>query len=397
MIGTHGLTPALEPNYAIAPGETLRFRLEELGMSQAELARRTGLTPKHVNQVVKGAVSLSADVAQRLEYATGVPTHWWLRLEADYRAKQARLVQASPLDTDLAWVDLMPVRALVGLGVLPKQPADKTQRLRQLLGFFGVASVEAFRNLWRESATAFRQSDAYDIDQMAVIAWLRLGELAAQKEPSPPRHDPERLRAALPTLRALTRRGVTDALEDVAVTCRACGVTLVLVEEVPGARAFGATRWLGAGQRPVVQLSLRGKSDDKFWVTLFHELGHVLLHDRKSVFIEAEGAHEAHSEQAEIEANDFAWDLLIPEPQRRALASLSTVEEAVRFAEEISVAPSIVAARLHRDGLWDYSLGAHLKSRVTIERLVSEDEEMTDAQVAVRRRRASRHLPGELL
>jgi transcriptional regulator with XRE-family HTH domain len=43
----------------------------------AEFARRTGLTTKHVNQVMQGVASLSAEVAQRLEYATGTPSWWW--------------------------------------------------------------------------------------------------------------------------------------------------------------------------------------------------------------------------------------------------------------------------------------------------------------------------------
>jgi HTH-type transcriptional regulator/antitoxin HigA len=38
------LYQAPEPDYAVAPGETLRERLEELGMTQAELARRTGMS-----------------------------------------------------------------------------------------------------------------------------------------------------------------------------------------------------------------------------------------------------------------------------------------------------------------------------------------------------------------
>ena len=71
------LYPAPEPDYAVHRATTLRDRLDELGMSQAELARRTGLTPKHVNQVLQGLASLSSDVAQRLEYATGTPSRWW--------------------------------------------------------------------------------------------------------------------------------------------------------------------------------------------------------------------------------------------------------------------------------------------------------------------------------
>src|SRR5690349_13702758 len=114
------LVPAIEPDYAVPPGETLRERLAELHMSQAEFARRTGLTPKHVNQVMQGVASLSAEVAQRLEYATGTPSWWWLRLEADYRDALTRLNQRETLAPDVEWVDTMPVAELVRHGVLPK-------------------------------------------------------------------------------------------------------------------------------------------------------------------------------------------------------------------------------------------------------------------------------------
>ena len=95
----HRLRPMPPPDYAVPPGETLRDRLDELEMSQVELARRTGLTTKHVNQVVQGVASLSADVAQRLEFVTGVPTPVWLRLEADYRSARSRLEVLSSMTT----------------------------------------------------------------------------------------------------------------------------------------------------------------------------------------------------------------------------------------------------------------------------------------------------------
>ena len=39
------------PDYALPPGGTLVEVLSERGMSQAELARRAGLSAKHVNQI----------------------------------------------------------------------------------------------------------------------------------------------------------------------------------------------------------------------------------------------------------------------------------------------------------------------------------------------------------
>lgn len=72
------------------PGETLRARLKQLRMSQAELCRRTGLSTKHVNQVVKGAIGVSADIALRLERETGIPAAAWNRLDAAWRDRLAR-------------------------------------------------------------------------------------------------------------------------------------------------------------------------------------------------------------------------------------------------------------------------------------------------------------------
>ena len=71
--GEKGLYPLGDTDYAVPPGETLRELLEERGMSQRELARRTGLSLKHVNKLLHGLVPLSADVALRLERVTGTP------------------------------------------------------------------------------------------------------------------------------------------------------------------------------------------------------------------------------------------------------------------------------------------------------------------------------------
>ena len=66
-------------------GETLLELLEERGMSQRDLARRTGLSPKHVNKLLHGLVPLSADVVVRLERVTRVPANFWNRMEAGFR------------------------------------------------------------------------------------------------------------------------------------------------------------------------------------------------------------------------------------------------------------------------------------------------------------------------
>lgn len=78
--------PAIVP----PPGETVRETLEELEMSQSKLAARTGLTLKHVNQIVQGNASITPATALALERATSVPASFWNALEADYQDHKVR-------------------------------------------------------------------------------------------------------------------------------------------------------------------------------------------------------------------------------------------------------------------------------------------------------------------
>jgi HTH-type transcriptional regulator / antitoxin HigA len=392
---TRKLIPAPEPDYAVPPGESLRERLAELHMSQAEFARRTGLTTKHVNQVMQGVASLSAEVAQRLEYATGTPSWWWLRLEADYRDALTRLSQREELAADVAWVDSMPVRELLRHGVLPDEPKDKVSRLQQLLAFFGVASVEAYEAVWGIPAAAFRQSAAYVVDPAAVAAWLRLGELAASDLDIAPFAE-HKLRTLLPELRTLSREPVREALRGATGLCASTGVAIVFTPEVKGARAYGATRWLN-GRLPVVQLSLRGRTDQTFWETVFHELGHVLLHGRRALFIESDdGSRSGESEVQEEEAAAFARDMLIPPENRDRLGALRTIEDAVIFAEEIGISAGLVAGYLQASGQWSHSQGNQLKRRIGDTDLPAWDEDITETSHSPRRARRLRYkLPGE--
>jgi HTH-type transcriptional regulator/antitoxin HigA len=330
-----------------------------------------------------------------LEYATGTPARWWLRLEADYQAAVVRLAQGELADSDLAWIKSMPVRELVAAGAIPESPSRPAHRLRQLLKFFGVASVDSYWLLWREPAAAFRQSGAFTIKDSAVTAWLRLGELAAQKLGELPPFDPDGLRAELPHLRKLTADPPRQGFQSLVGQCHRFGVAVIAVPEVTGARAFGATRWLNAGRRPLIQLSLRGKTDNTLWLTVFHELAHVLLHDRKSVFIESEEAalqHGADVDREEREANQFAWRTLIPEPYELRLSTLHSEVDVLDLADELGIAASLVVARLEFEGRWHPRQGARLKRPVDFDLLLSDAA--FEVASGTRARRTGRGLPG---
>ena len=52
-----------QPDYAVAPGVTLRNLLDEIDVSQADLSTRSGLSAKHVNRIVQGIVRSAHETA----------------------------------------------------------------------------------------------------------------------------------------------------------------------------------------------------------------------------------------------------------------------------------------------------------------------------------------------
>lgn len=78
------------PERVSAPGITLLDLLEERGMTQAELAERTGRPLKTINEIIKGKAAIISETAIQLERALGTPAEIWSQREANYRAYLAR-------------------------------------------------------------------------------------------------------------------------------------------------------------------------------------------------------------------------------------------------------------------------------------------------------------------
>lgn len=74
----------------VHPGEILREALEERGMNQAEFATRMGLTPKHVNRIIKGHSGYSPLVALHMERVLGISARFWLMALANHELAKAR-------------------------------------------------------------------------------------------------------------------------------------------------------------------------------------------------------------------------------------------------------------------------------------------------------------------
>ncbi len=349
-----------EPDYAVPPGASLQETIDSLGMTQRDLALRTGMSPKTINEIVKGKAPITPDTSVLLERVTGVPARMWNNLETNYREQLARLADRQRLAGDPDWLNSVPTKELIKRGVIAAQ-TDEVSLLHAVLRFFGVGSSEQWQRVWMQPAGAFRKSSKFAAQPEVVATWLRLGELEAQKVVTQT-YDKAKFRAALDEIRTLTVEPPEVFQPRMVELAAAAGVAVVFVPEIKKCPVSGVARWL-APEKALIQLSLRYKTDDQFWFSFFHEAGHILNDPKKEVYIDTDDDEDG----CEARADQFAANLLIPAEHRSLLMSLRAGPAIQQFARTLGISPGIVLGRLQKEKVvpWATMLNKSLKRRFT--------------------------------
>lgn len=347
------------PDYAVAPGEVLNYELELRGMSQQELAKRTGITPKHIISLVKAKSAITPETAIKLERALGMPADYWLNLESFYQEAAARINEEAALERDLVWLERIQVKAMVKLNWIEKFTEPKAQ-LVAVLRFFGIASVSQWNDMWPNLNVAYRQHNTHEVFAESISAWLRRGEIEAADMACQP-YDKAAFRSALDDIRRLTTQPPEVFVPEMKRLCALAGVAVVFVPALPKSGVSGATRWINPN-KAIIQLSLRYRTDDHLWFTFFHEAGHILLHGKKELFLEGANGLDVAKE---TEANNFAEEELIP---RKSFASFIarkpiSKQAIITFAENMGISSGIVVGQLQHKKLLHVSQFYELKQK----------------------------------
>ena len=95
MITLKGVDPKmiannLEPAFPTHPGEVLKDEIEYRGITQRELAEKTGMQPSAVNEILNGRRSLTEKTALLFEAALGISAEPLMTLQVKYNILSAK-------------------------------------------------------------------------------------------------------------------------------------------------------------------------------------------------------------------------------------------------------------------------------------------------------------------
>ena len=339
-------TNQYRPDYAIPPGWVLEERLAVQGLSQAKFAQRCGRSPKLISEIIAAKAPLEPETALQFEKVLGVDASIWLGIESEYQLHLARKAEAADAAASAEWLKAFPVRELVRRGFFQKPESD-ADAVSKLLTFFRVGSVEAWTAKYALANVAYRHSPSFKSDKAALATWLRLGEREAEGQECAD-YNAGKFKRALREIRGLTQVPIDEALERACQISNQAGVALTAVKLLPRTALSGAAWWLSP-RKAVIQLSARHRSDDHLWFSFFHEAAHILLHSKKTVFVD--GTNDKAT-ALEAEADTWASNTLVPRDEwERFVATAPPSQSAVlAFAEEQGIAPGIVVGMLQHAG-----------------------------------------------
>lgn len=290
------------------PGETLTEKLEEMNMGPKEFALRTGKPEKTIIAVMNGKSAITPDMAVQFEQVTLIPANFWMNHQRGYDEFIARVKRKKAITAAIPWAKKFPLAEMIRKGWLPatKNLEEKTT---ELLNFFSFSNHTGWEDYYfkQQLKVAFRISLKKTVDPYAISAWLRKGELQAKELQAEP-FSLNDFKAALPELQQIMRKQRKDSFSQVQKICLSIGVKVVITPGINKVPISGSTRWIK--DTPLIQLSDKFKNTDAFWFTFFHEVGHILLHGKKDIFLEKVEYSDKQQNQEE-EADAFAWNYIV--------------------------------------------------------------------------------------
>ncbi|MCK4548303.1 MAG: ImmA/IrrE family metallo-endopeptidase [Candidatus Eisenbacteria sp.] len=318
--------------------EAIRFRMEQLGLTQRDLVPYIG-SRSRVSEVLNGKRSLTMKMARALHRELRIPAGSLLQ-----EVSSSLMGAEGPLE----W-SKFPTSVMIKRNWFPDfqgRPSDGAAHAEDLVaGLLRRARVPELQSAFlRQHVRSGSEMDRY-----ALLAWwARAVELARVQRLSGV-YRPGAIDDSFMT--DLVRLSyLSDGPRLAKEYLSKHGIHLVILAHLPRTHLDGAAALLDDGA-PAVILTLRYDRLDNFWFCLCHELGHIALHLREDKESRYFDDLDVQGDSSEVEADRFAERSLIPPRSwgRTAVRRQYSIQGVREYASRLRIHPGIIAGQIRRE------------------------------------------------
>ncbi len=344
---------AIETKY---PGMILQEELLHQSMSQKELALRTGVTEKHISTVINGLKNISPSFARKLDIALGSKKGYWQEIQAQYDQQQIEYeeengITQNELDILTRLKDI--IDYFIHKGILFNN-CGKAQKVIQLRSVLRVNNLMSIEKISYNASYRAQIKKCTNIDRYVLFAWQRLCEINTENIDVKNSFDRDKLCQSIEDIKnVMFMQDINDGICRLKEIFLECGVAFDVVRHFHGAPVQGFIKETDCG-KIILCLTIRGKKADRFWFSLFHEVGHLLNGDYNIRFVDFSSVKNENEEKADL----FARNILIsPDKYRLFIESgkYTNLLAIKQFSVDVHIPYWIVIGRLHNDEWLDWS------------------------------------------
>lgn len=331
----------------ITPEEVQAF-LSKYRLTQKEASYITGYGEKNISRWVTGRSRPSQSVSNFLRILVADESAFERLRAKNFDESETVLPfpvqEKQPDENEKEVLKSIDYSQLCRLGVLAPTNSPKEKRT-QLCRWSGSSNLLELRDKMTGSIqqmAAFKDTGKKSNPVSGGI-WVTLGkERAAPIKTAP--YSREKLHKAIKKLRELSVHPLGQVTDEVRDTLAKAGVALVCLPSMKQSALRGCTCLLTPNKALIIH-SLKYKTYAQFWVVLFHEIAHLLLHIEKPGDGLADYEDQKQDEK-EQEADTWAYDTLFSlnaHLEFRRQYKAGEFWQVERFAKRERVHPAIVA------------------------------------------------------
>ncbi|MBR0225950.1 MAG: hypothetical protein IJL92_07835 [Thermoguttaceae bacterium] len=342
------------------PGDLLLFEITKRGMKQKELAIRTGMSEKHVSTVINGAKTISASFARRLDIALGAESGTWSKHQADYDIYMAQLEEENGItdEENKVFKGMKDIVAYFIGARLMSNNCGNAEKILQLRTILCVNSLTVIPQITYNAAYRAQVKTSTAVDPYILFAWQRMCELRTEKTEIEAQFSSKKLVKYIPKIKEqMFELDPNVMIKQLKTIFAVCGVAFDVVPHFRGAPVQGFIKQID-NEKVILCVTIRGKGADKFWFSLFHEVGHLINGDFHTRFVD----FDTVKTEMEDKADNFARDTLLdPFLYKSFIKSgkYHDLDNIKRFSKIAGVPHWVVIGRLHKDEWLDWSYFAH--------------------------------------
>ncbi len=302
------LMNSFQPNWIQSPGKVIEnfINISKLDLDSIDRAELSLL-----EDIKKDKQKIDSKVITLLTKLFGGSETFWFGLQNEYDQNVVRL-QSKKIDPNFKNFRNI-VNQLKAEQYLPSVEFAYLDQVN-LKSFYGLSEYQPLEIKTIVSnvlGSKLKAIGSYSVSDINLATYIKKVEFEANKQFKINNFiwNKEKLLAKIDELKTLTKnRKVLSILPDLTELLNQCGVALVVAKTLPNTPICGLAKFLEDG-KAVVAITPKYNKDYIFWQTLFHELGHLILHQNEMIFCDESDNNQ--KSDLEIEADNFMIEKLL--------------------------------------------------------------------------------------